>query len=115
MKLARPAFAAGYTLCALTLFTCAMPLVAMADTPADCSQVQHGHGGYGMRSPFQRAIEQLNLTPEQSASIQSLYDAERQQDAGRNARLANGFRGPAESRRPESRGGSASCTGARCS
>jgi Spy/CpxP family protein refolding chaperone len=36
-----------------------------------------------LRSPFQKAIEQLNLTPEQSAAIHSLYDAERQQYADR--------------------------------
>jgi Spy/CpxP family protein refolding chaperone len=83
MKFSRSTFATGFTLCGLALFTSIVPLGAMADTPPPGTTVPHGHGDFGMRSPFQKAIEQLNLTPEQSAAIHSLYDAERQQYADR--------------------------------
>jgi Spy/CpxP family protein refolding chaperone len=82
MKILRTTIPTAITLCAMTLFTGAAPLDAMADTPPP-DTTQQGHANFGMRSPFQRAIEQLNLTPEQSTAIHSLYDAERQQYAGR--------------------------------
>jgi periplasmic protein CpxP/Spy len=83
MNLLRSSHTAGLTLCGLVLVAGTAPLVAVADTPATGAPTQQGHGGFGMRSPFQRALQQLNLTPDQTAAIHALYDAERQQNAGR--------------------------------